>query len=120
MLEGDYKHIQPPTDGSGVITYDFDLASGKLNWSDALYTVFGYDKAEPVHTLEWWAHHIHPDDAMALNEVMDMLMYPWVKEWTVDYRFEKADNTYVKVHDRASVERDANGKAVRLTGTLWQ
>lgn len=119
MIEEEQPHPEPPADGVGVIKYDLDLETGVLVWSNAMFTTMGYDKSEPVHTLEWWAHHIHPEDAMILNETMDMLMYPWVKEWTVEYRFEKADHSYVRVHDKAAVTRDQNGKAVRLTGSIW-
>lgn len=120
MIEEERPRPEPPTDGTGVITYDLNLESGDLSWNEALYTVLGYDRSEPANTLEWWAHHVHPDDAMTLEEMMDRLMFPWVKEWTVDYRFEKSDHSYVQVHDRATVVRDDNGKAIRLTGTIWQ
>jgi PAS domain-containing protein len=120
MLEDQQPRIEPPADGAGVITYELDVVSGELKWNDALYAVLGYDQSEPANTLEWWAHHVHPGDAMAVNEMMDMMMYPWVKEWTVDYRFEKADKSYAQVHDRAMITRDQDGKAVRLTGTIWQ
>lgn len=115
----DKRDLQPPTDGAQLATYDFDLDSGVLVWGGGLFALFGFDRAMPVNSHAWWSSRIHPDDAMVLNETMDMLMYPWVKEWTVDYRFQKGDNSYVLVHDRATVVRDANGKATRLNGVLW-
>lgn len=118
MDDGNH-HVDPPADGVGVISYDLDLATGVLTWSENLYDLYGYDRYEPVYTVEWWSHHVHPNDALGLNEIMDMLMYPWVKEWTMYYRFQKADNSYVMVHDRATVVRDRDGKALRLTGLIW-
>jgi PAS domain-containing protein len=119
MDDGNH-HVDPPADGVGVVTYDLDLQTGVLTWSESLYQVFGYSHDEPVNTVEWWTHHIHPNDAMGVNEIMDMVMYPWVKEWMVYYRFEKSDHTYVMVHDRVHVVRDPDGRALRLTGTIWQ
>jgi PAS domain-containing protein len=113
------QHPEPPADTSRIITYEFDLDSGELVWGDGLYTLFGYERTEPANTHEWWSNHIHQEDAMALNETMDALMYPWVKEWTVDYRFVKADHTYALVHDRATVIRNEQNKPVRLRGTIW-
>ena len=118
MLD-DKRHLQPPADEAQIIAYDFDLTTGVLTWGEGLYAVFGFDRATQAGTHEWWTNRIHPDDAMVVNETMDMLMYPWVKEWTVDYRFEKGDNSYVPVHDRATVVRDENGKATRLSGIIW-
>lgn len=120
MDSDENRHVDPPADGAGVITYDLDLETGMLTWNDNLYNELGYDRSEPANTAEWLSHHIHPNDAMGVNEVMDMLMYPWVKEWTVYYRLQKADNSYVMVHDRATVVRNPDGKALRLQGVIWQ
>lgn len=117
MIE-ERKHLEPPSEG--VLSYVLDLGTEALAWSDELYTVFNYERSGAPYNLQWWTEHIHSDDAMALNEAMDMLMHPWVKEWTVDYRFEKAGQGYVPVHDQASVVRDGNGKAIRLVGKIWQ
>ncbi len=111
--------IQALPDGQHAITYELDLDSGALTWNEGLFTVMGYDKLEPVNSQEWWANHIHPDDAMVLNQKMDMLMYPWVKEWLVDYRLQNAEHRYIQVHDRATVLRDETGKPIRLRGTIW-
>ena len=113
-------HVDPPADGAGAVTYTLDLVTGMLTWSDSLHEMLGYDRSEPVNSVEWWSRHIHPNDAMGVNEVMDMLMYPWVREWVLDYRFQKADHAYASVHDRATIVRDQDGKALRLQGIIWQ
>jgi PAS domain S-box-containing protein len=105
------------------IMYELDLVTGALQWSEALYTLMHYPRTEPFNRLEWWISHIHPDDAMKLNEVMDRLLIPGIPNWIVEYRFRRADGTYIPVHDRASIMRDGDGKAVRIIGTLspeWQ
>lgn len=101
-----------------IVTYELDLANGKLIWSDGLHTVYGYAQAEPADTHEWWSNHIHPDDAMILNEAMDNLMDPTINGWTVEYRFRAADNSYVLVRDSAKVIRDKSGTALQLEGSL--
>jgi len=102
------------------VAYELDFVTSGLKWSDELYTVYGYDRTVPANTVEWWTGHIHPDDAMILNQAMDKLEDPEAAEWMVEYRFRKADNNYVLVEDRAKVVRDAVGKPVRLTGILRQ
>ncbi|HSX17416.1 MAG TPA: PAS domain-containing protein [Patescibacteria group bacterium] len=102
----------------GGVLYELDLASGRVQWNEQLYKTYGYDKSEPVNSMEWWADHIHPDDAMLLNQTMDKLMDPSVTEWAVEYRMQKGDKTYVLVRDNATVLRDEDGRAVRLTGSL--
>ena len=106
---------QSPT---ATIAYNLNFETGELTWSDALYTACGYDHTEPAGTTEWWSEHIHPNDAMLLNQAMDKLLDPAVREWTVAYRFRRADNVYVPVQDHAIVVRNENGEAIRLTGSL--
>jgi len=100
------------------IAYELDLIGGNLHWNDTLYTTYGYPRTEPADTLEWWVDHIHPDDAMLLNQAMDKLDDPHATNWTVGYRFRKADNTYVKVYDSATVLRGAEGQPIRLIGLI--
>lgn len=111
--------VEPPPGGAGIIAYQIDVATETLHWGEGLRTVLGYDITPETSTLEWWAHHVHPEDALILNDALDILQHQWVNEWTVSYRFQRADTTYVRVHDRAMVTRDQAGNAVRLTGTIW-
>ena len=101
-----------------IVSYDLDFLIPSLRWSPEIYTFYGYGQNEPANNIEWWAAHIHPEDAMLLNQTMDKLDDPHVKEWTVEYRFRKADNSYVLVVDHTNVLRDEQGRAVRLIGTL--
>ncbi|HSX29782.1 MAG TPA: PAS domain-containing protein [Candidatus Saccharimonadales bacterium] len=102
----------------GGASYDLDFVTSSLTWGEGLYTEFGYDKSAPTNSVDWWTDHIHPNDAMILNYAMDKLLDPYAQNWLVEYRFRKADNSYVVVEDQATIHRDSVGKAIRLTGTL--
>lgn len=43
-------------------TFRYDAATGRLDWSDDLYTLHGYSRGEIVPTLELLFSHKHPDD----------------------------------------------------------
>lgn len=100
------------------VLYDLDVVSGVLQWSDALFAAYGYERSEPAGTVEWWTDHVHPDDAMKLNDVMDRLNDPTASEWEVDYRFRKADESYVWVHDRSLILRNDRNEPIHLIGSL--
>ncbi|HSW98661.1 MAG TPA: PAS domain-containing protein [Candidatus Saccharimonadales bacterium] len=100
------------------IMYEFNLDSGELKWNDTLYSLLGFPRTEPLDRLEWWVGHIHPDDAMILNQAMDKLDDPKAPGWTVNYRFRGGDGAYVFVRDRASILRGPDGRATGLIGTL--
>jgi PAS domain-containing protein len=100
------------------VSYELDLLTGRLKWSDNLYTTYGYDRSDFTDSLEWWTGHIHPDDAMLLNQALDKLVDPAATSWTVQYRLRRGDNTYTPVDDHATIIRDESGLAVRLTGFI--
>jgi PAS domain-containing protein len=107
----------PETDDQ-TITYSLDFITGELHWGDALYTTYGYDHAQSTNSVEWWTDHIHPEDAMILNQAMDKLLDPSISEWAVTYRFRRADNSYLPMQDHAAVVRDEQGVSIRLVGSL--
>ena len=102
---------------SGIM-YELDLQRGELQWSNALYTTFNYPHSEPFNRVEWWVEHIHPEDAMILNQAMDKLDDPKIPNWVVEYRFRSGDGSYAYVRDRASILRDPSGRPTKLIGTI--
>ncbi len=100
------------------VAYSLDLVSGKLLWGDTLYSVYGYQTSEPANTIEWWTNHVHPSDAMILNQALETVELNKANEWSVAYRFRKADAGYVLVRDHATITRDADGTATHINGTI--
>jgi PAS domain S-box-containing protein len=98
--------------------YDLSIEGGGLSWNDAFYRIFGYDHSEQANTAEWWATHIHPDDAMVVNDQMDKLRDPSFSGWETSYRFKKADGGYAAVTDHVLIRRDKEGQAESLLGTM--
>ena len=100
------------------VLYDLDVLSGAVTWNEALYNQYGYQPADGQNTLEWWTHHIHPDDALKVeNQITD-----WLEgqkdSWESEYRFAKANGHYTYVRDRGYVMRAADGTPQRLIGSL--
>lgn len=100
------------------IMYELDFATGELKWNDALYSIMHYPRTESLNRMEWWIDHIHPEDAMIINQAMDKLNDAKVPNWTVEYRFRAGDGEYVYVRDRASIIRERDGRPTKLIGTL--
>ena len=55
---------------SGAGTWDWDLTSGRLEWSPELYRLFGLDPSLPA-SFDLWNDLLHPDDREAANERLD-------------------------------------------------
>lgn len=100
------------------VIYDLDIAASSIVWNDALYSKYGYPADEPAGSVEWWAGHIHPDDAARLEAEISRLMADRRSTWQSQYRFRKANGDYAIVRDRAFVLRDNKGQAIRIIGSM--
>lgn len=100
------------------VLYDLDLEKGTVVWNEALYTQYGYDKNEPASELEWWTSHVHPDDALRLEREISEWFAGKHNTWQAEYRFRKADGTYVYVRDRGVVHRGPDGSPLRIIGSF--
>lgn len=100
------------------VLYVLDIATGTIEWNQNLSQLYGYETTEPAGTIEWWTAHIHPDDALAVNDMIEKLAIPAATNWTIDYRFRQADGKYRSVRDRAFILRDKAGQAVELIGVI--
>lgn len=100
------------------VIYDLDIRTAHVTWNDALSIRYGHTLTDEVATLEWWAGHIHPDDAFRVEEEINALLESRQQTWFSEYRFQKADGEYAFVRDRAFVLRDANGAVQRIIGSM--
>jgi len=100
------------------VLYDLNLEDATIEWNEALYTQYGYERIEPVGTLEWWTTHVHPADALLLENRVVELFESGTNSWQHDYRFRREDGGYNYVHDRGLVLRDQSGKPSRIIGSL--
>ena len=100
------------------VLYDLDIQAGTITWNEALYKQYGYRSSPEINRLEWWTQHIHPDDALAVeNQITSWLEGP-SDSWESEYRFAKEDGSYSYVRDRGYVLRAADGTPSRLIGSL--
>jgi two-component system CheB/CheR fusion protein len=100
------------------VLYDLDLSNGTIIWNEALYTQYGYDRGEEINHLEWWAEHVHPDDALRLEDEMSRWFEGLEDTWQAEYRFRTADDSYVFVKDRGAVHRAPDGSPIRIIGSF--
>ncbi|HEX7904650.1 MAG TPA: PAS domain S-box protein, partial [Chitinophagaceae bacterium] len=101
------------------ILWEADLAKQTVWWNDNFYEKFGYDKNEIEKTGKSWENYLHLDDKeRVLREVSAIIEDKTQITWSDEYRFRKADGTYLNVYDRCYILRDATGKASKLIGSM--
>src|SRR5688572_32274777 len=56
-------------------SWEWDVASGLLRWSDELYRIYGYAPRSREPSFEWFLGHVHPDDRERVRRaVSDAMM----------------------------------------------
>ncbi len=94
------------------------VATGALAWPQGLEALLGYDRSAAADTIGFWQKLIHPQDrARAAGSIRDALAGE-VNHWTGEYRLRHRDGSYLDLLERAAIERDAKGAAVRFVGSL--
>ncbi len=98
--------------------WDWDITAGTQWWSEGLTTTFGHptDPAERVPTV--WQASIHADDAARVAAAADRLRSGAEDGYHETYRVWRGDGGLATVEDRAFAVRGADGRVVRVMGSV--
>jgi PAS domain S-box-containing protein len=98
-------------------SWDLDLASGDVQWSDEMYRIFGQDRATFRTTRDAIHAFLHPDDRDRVIRAADE-SYATDAPFNIDHRVVRPDGTVRHVNSQGKVIRDRSGKAQRFIGTM--
>ena len=98
--------------------WDWDVASGRLWWSEGVTTLFGYPREEISDRYDWWRERVHPEDRAETIAGSDALLEGRAGSWQAEYRFRCADGSYADVLDRGLALRDDAGHTRRVVGAM--
>src|SRR5918997_2308912 len=100
------------------VIWDNDLTNKRQIWDGATEGMFGYPPEEMGGTGEWWEGHLHPEDRDRVLAKLEKMLGDGQETWVDEYRFRRADGSYVTLVDRAFVVRGADGRPVRMLGSI--
>lgn len=111
-----FEHVNELTNDA---IYDWNILVDYFYWGKSFSRIFGHEMSVIGTTLEKWKKLIHPEDIKAVDESLSrFLNNPKQKQWDIEYRFLKADETYAWVLEKGQAERDQNGAPFRMVGIL--
>jgi len=99
--------------------WDYDIKNKQFYWGENFYSIFGYQPAGHVAKTGFWESKVHPDDRRKTKKLYSNAIRN--KERGIvfcEYRFQKADDSYVLVADRAFIIWDADGNPLRFVGAM--
>ncbi|MFA7293418.1 MAG: EAL domain-containing protein [Rhodocyclaceae bacterium] len=98
-------------------SWELDLLSGKLVWSDEIFRLFEIDSGRFGATYEAFLNAIHPEDRDAVNQAYTASLANRAP-YQITHRLLMADGRIKWVHERCDSEFDAAGKPLRSAGTV--
>jgi two-component system sensor histidine kinase/response regulator len=97
-----------------VGSWELDVRSGKLIWSDETRRIFGIDAGEAVDYPRF-ASRLHPDDSARVQEAWSQALAG--ASYDIERRLVVGGETRW-VHERAQVTFGSDGLAIRAIGTV--
>ncbi len=101
-----------------VGSWDWEINRGRLHWSDEVYRIFALLPNEFGATFEAFLASVHPDDRRGVQKAVDESLADPRKEYSIEHRVVRPDGSERMVHERGEVMFDADGKPVRMIGTV--
>ena len=98
-------------------SWELDLATSELNWSDEIYRIFEIDREGFGASYEAFLNVIHPDD----REPVDLAYRRSVEDRTsyeIVHRLLMRDGRIKHVRERGETEYAEDGSALRSRGTV--
>jgi PAS domain S-box-containing protein len=104
---------------SHVGSWEIDLSTNGLIWSDEVYRIFGLQPQEIVATYESFLDLIHPDDRAAVDNAYSSSLREGRDSYEIEHRVIRKHTHDVRyIYERCEHARDASGRIVRSVGMV--
>lgn len=100
-----------------VGSWDWNILTGELHWSDMIFTIFGFRSGEFGATYEAFLNSVHPDDRQFVVDSVNAAVEE-DKDYAIEHRIAWPDKTVRWVSETGAVFRNEEGKAVQMLGVV--
>ena len=116
-IEGSAIRLNEAQRLAKVGSWELNLLTGNLVWSDEIFNIFEIDKKKFEATYEAFLKAIHPDDRDKVNQAYtDSLVSR--KTYEISHRLQMSDGTIKYVHETCESFFDHAHKPTRSVGTV--
>ena len=103
---------------AGLGSYVIDVATGQIEITDVLDTIFGVDR-DSEHSVERWLDLVHPADRALVRDHFTVDVVAKRQQFDKEYRIIREDDGAERwVHGRGELEFDEHRRPLRLIGTV--
>jgi len=102
---------------ANIGSWDWDITTGKLVWSEQIEPLFGFDRGEFGATYEAFLECVHPDDRQHVADSVNACVEAGT-DYAIEHRIVRPDGTIRWMSETGDVVRDKSGKAIRMLGIV--
>ena len=118
LLKQTADRLMLATRAGDVGVWDWDITNDVMVWDEQMFRLYGIEEGQFRHAPGAWKKKLHPEDReRALEECRAALSGE--KSFDTEIRVVRPDGSIRSVKALAQVERDGNGKPLRMIGTNW-
>jgi diguanylate cyclase (GGDEF)-like protein/PAS domain S-box-containing protein len=112
------EQLRLALEASKLAQFEWNLQSGEVFLSDRWAEIIGCALGPTRTNIQALTDMIHPEDAHSVKSLVYNLIKGHTAFYEAEHRFKTASGDYIWVQSHGKVvERDAGGKAVRVSGT---
>jgi PAS domain S-box-containing protein len=97
--------------------WEWDIINNRLNCSDEIYRIFGFQPQSVIPTDELFLNHVHPDDRRKVSIVLQKIAND-EKPCNFEHRIVPQNGAIRFIHTQGEIIKDNTGQIVRIIGTL--
>ncbi|MFO1349278.1 MAG: PAS domain S-box protein [Gammaproteobacteria bacterium] len=118
-LRENERRLESMIAGAQLGTWDWDVTSGRNMFNARWAEMLGYTRAEVEQFPgNFWEQHLHPQDKPRVLAALNRHVEGGSELYNAEYRMLTRSGTWKWILALGkALERDARGKAVRITGT---
>ncbi len=111
------QRLELATRSAALGVWEWDAVANRNVWDERSLAIYGLTAADFNGTRDDWSRRLHPEDrTRALAAVQAALAHS--DHYEVEFRIIRATDSAVRhVQSRAVIQRDADGRVLRLIGT---
>lgn len=106
--------LQMAQRAAGAGTWDLDLLSGEVKWSEENYSVFGLSPGNTTASFDTWKQCLHPQDREVATKTVKSIINA-NQDLDIEYRIIRNDEIHW-INSKGKSIKDDSGHSIRLIG----
>lgn len=109
------ERVELGTRAANAGIWEFDIARNTLTWDDAMFELYGVDRANYSGTFAAWRDRLHPNDRPRMVEEVQLAIRK-EKVFDTEFRVVLDDGEVRHIRGFARITDDDLGRPCRMTG----